>query len=70
MRWAAAVGLAAVPPLAGWTVHNGVRFDDYALARGGNAIIPFYRAFITDHIVSPDNGPPRAAWPRRCSATC
>ena len=25
-------------------------------ARGGNAIIPFYRAFITDHIISPSNG--------------
>ena len=36
---------------------NGVRFGDYTLARGGNAVIPFYRAFITDKIVSPDNGP-------------
>ena len=43
-------------PLAAWSVHNGVRFDSWALARGGNAIIPFYRAFITDHIVSPENG--------------
>ena len=39
-----------------WSVHNGVRFDSWGLARGGNAIIPFYRAFITDHIVSPENG--------------
>jgi hypothetical protein len=38
-------------------VLNGVRFGDYALARGGNAVIPFYRAFITDKIVSPANGP-------------
>jgi hypothetical protein len=38
-------------------VLNGVRFGDYALARGGNAVVPFYRAFITDRIVSPDNGP-------------
>ena len=37
-------------------MHNGVRFDTWALARGGNAIIPFYRAFITDHIVGPENG--------------
>jgi Dolichyl-phosphate-mannose-protein mannosyltransferase len=57
-RWrcAGALGLAAVLPLAAWTVHNGLRFDTYALARGGNAIIPFYRAFITDHIVAPENG--------------
>jgi hypothetical protein len=56
LRWAAAVALAAVLPLAAWSVHNGVRFDTWGLARGGNAIIPFYRAFITDHIVSPENG--------------
>ena len=37
-------------------MHNGVRFDSWGLARGGNAIIPFYRAFITDHIISPENG--------------
>jgi len=55
--WAGAVLAAAVIPLAAWAVLNGLRFDDYSLARGGNAVIPFYRAFITDRIVSPDNGP-------------
>jgi hypothetical protein len=49
--------LAGVLPLAAWAVLNGVRFGDYALARGGNAVIPFYRAFITDKIVAPENGP-------------
>ena len=43
-------------PLFAWSVHNGVRFDYWGIARGGDAIIPFYRAFITDHIVEPDNG--------------
>jgi hypothetical protein len=38
-------------------VHNGLRFNEYTLARGGNAIIPVYRAFIIDRIVSPENGP-------------
>jgi hypothetical protein len=57
MRLAAAFGAAAVVPLAAWAVLNGVRFDDYALARGGDAVIPFYRAYITDKIVSPRNGP-------------
>jgi hypothetical protein len=56
IRWAAALALAAVIPLVAWSVHNGVRFDTWSLARGGNAIIPFYRAFITDNIVSPQNG--------------
>jgi hypothetical protein len=55
--WAAAVVAAGVLPLAGWAALNGVRFGDYTLARGGNAVLPFYRAFITDRIVSPDNGP-------------
>jgi hypothetical protein len=56
-RWAGAFLLAAVLPLAAWAVLNGVRFGDYTLARGGNAVIPFYRAFITERIVRPDNGP-------------
>jgi hypothetical protein len=55
--WAGGFLAAAVVPLAAWAVLNGVRFGDYTLARGGNAVIPFYRAFITDRIVSPDNGP-------------
>lgn len=49
--------LAGLLPLVAWAMLNGVRFGDYALARGGNAVIPFYRAYITDKIVSPDNGP-------------
>ncbi|MFO7572281.1 MAG: glycosyltransferase family 39 protein [Gaiellaceae bacterium] len=53
---AAAVALAASLPLVAWSAHNGVRYDEWKLARGGNAVIPFYRAFITDRIVSPENG--------------
>jgi hypothetical protein len=56
-KWAGAFVVAGVLPLLAWALLNGVRFGDYALARGGNAVIPFYRAFITDRIVSPDNGP-------------
>ena len=55
--WAGAFLVAAIIPLAAWAVLNGVRFGDYTLARGGNAVIPFYRAFISDRIVAPDNGP-------------
>jgi hypothetical protein len=56
LTWAAALTAAAIVPLAAWSVHNGMRFGEYTLARGGNAIVPFYRAFITDHIVAPENG--------------
>jgi hypothetical protein len=57
IRYSTAFAAAAVLPLAAWTVQNGLRFGDYTVARGGNAVVPFYRAFITDHIVSPQNGP-------------
>ena len=57
LRWAAAFAVAATLPLVAWSVQNGLRYGDYTLARGGNAVVPFYRAFITDHIISPENGP-------------
>jgi hypothetical protein len=47
---------SAVAVLAVWTVHNGVRFDDYTVARGGNSRLPFERVYLTDRIVRPDNG--------------
>jgi hypothetical protein len=42
--------------LGGWALHNGVRYDNYTVARGGNATVPFYRTFVTDRIVEPSNG--------------
>ena len=46
----------AIAVLGSWTVLNGLRYDDYTLSRAG-AFLPFYRAFTTDHIVRPENGP-------------
>jgi hypothetical protein len=54
---AAAFLVPAVVLIAGWAVHNGIRYDNYTIARGGNATVPFYRAFVTDRIVRPSNGP-------------
>ena len=34
---------AAVVPLAVWAVHNAVRYDDLAVARGSKAWVPFFR---------------------------
>lgn len=48
---------SALVVLAIWTVHNGIRFDDYTVARGGNSRLPFERVYLTDRIVRPDNGP-------------
>ena len=53
----AAFAAAAVAPLAAWAVHNGLRFDDYSVARGAGVTVPFFRAFVNDKIVSPENGP-------------
>jgi Glycosyltransferase family 87/Dolichyl-phosphate-mannose-protein mannosyltransferase len=55
--WAVAFLLPALALLGGWILDNGLRYHDYILVRGGNATVPFYRAFVTDRIVSPSNGP-------------
>lgn len=57
-RARAVLGCLAVVAVAlgAWTVNNGLRYDDYTVARGGGAFFPFYRAFTADRIVSPENG--------------
>jgi hypothetical protein len=57
IRTTTAFVLAAGLPLLGWTVHNGVRLDDYTVVRGGGASVPLFRAFVADRIVRPENGP-------------
>jgi hypothetical protein len=52
----AAFAAAAILPLAGWVVHNGVRAHDYAVVRGGGSSLPLFRAFVADRIVEPGNG--------------
>jgi hypothetical protein len=53
---AAAFLVPAIVLIAGWAVHNWIRYDNYTLARGGSATVPFFRAFVTDRIVRPSNG--------------
>jgi 4-amino-4-deoxy-L-arabinose transferase-like glycosyltransferase len=48
---------AAALLLVAWAGYNDVRYHDFTVARGGQASIPLFRAFVTDRIVSPDNGP-------------
>ena len=52
----AAFAAAALVIIGAWTAHNGVRFGDYTLARGGNSRLPFERVFLTERIVRPENG--------------
>jgi hypothetical protein len=63
VTWAAAFVVPVVVILGAWTVHNGVRFHDYTIARGGSAFL-FYRTFLVDRIVRPDNGPASRALAR------
>ncbi len=56
LAWAAACSAAAVLPLAGWAVHNDVRYDDRTVTRGGRAWVPFLRVFAADRSISPGNG--------------
>jgi Dolichyl-phosphate-mannose-protein mannosyltransferase len=55
--WSGACVAAAILPLAAWAVHNGVRYDDTTVARGGRAWVPFLIVFTGNHTISPDNGP-------------
>ena len=57
LRWAGAFAAAAALPLLAWTLHNGLRYDEWGLARGGNAVIPLYRLLLFDRIAGPDDGP-------------
>jgi Dolichyl-phosphate-mannose-protein mannosyltransferase len=57
LTWVAVCLAAAVLPLAGWAVHNGIRYDDYVVARGGRAWVPFLRVWLADRTVAPENGP-------------
>jgi hypothetical protein len=55
LAWAGAILAAAVIPLGAWASYNRVRYDDFTVARAG--AYTFFRAFVTDGIVSPENGP-------------
>jgi hypothetical protein len=47
----------AIALLGAWAVTNLWRYDDLAVARGSKSSLPFFRAYVVDHIVDPDNGP-------------
>jgi hypothetical protein len=57
LTWVAVCLAAAVLPLAGWAVHNGIRYDDTTVARGGRAWVPFLRVWLADRTIAPENGP-------------
>ena len=48
--------VAALAPLAAWALHNGIRYDEPTVARGGRAWVPFLQVFTGDRTISPENG--------------
>ena len=48
--------VAAVLPLAAWAAHNGIRYDDATVARGGRAWVPFLLVFTGNRTIAPENG--------------
>lgn len=47
---------AAALPLAAWAAHNGLRYDDTTVARGGKAWVPFLQVFTANRTIAPGNG--------------
>lgn len=43
--------------LLGWASYNGLRYGDFTVARGSAVGTPFYRTFVMEKIVRPENGP-------------
>jgi hypothetical protein len=56
LTWSAAALAAAVAILGAWAVHNGIRYDDATVARGGRAWVPFLRVWLADRTIAPENG--------------
>lgn len=55
-QWSAVCLAAVLVPLGAWAVHNGIRYDDMTVARGGRAWVPFLRVFTADKTIAPENG--------------
>lgn len=56
VRAGAFLGVALVA-LAVWAGYNDLRYGDFTVSRSGNADVPFYRVFVLEKDVRPENGP-------------
>jgi 4-amino-4-deoxy-L-arabinose transferase-like glycosyltransferase len=56
IAWSGICLAGALVLLGGWALHNGVRYDDTTVARGGRAWVPFLRVFLADGTIDPGNG--------------
>jgi hypothetical protein len=56
IAWSGACLAGALVLLGAWAAHNGIRYHDTTVARGGRAWVPFLRVFTDDRTISPENG--------------
>jgi hypothetical protein len=56
LAWSGICLASALALLGAWAIHNGVRYDDATVARGGRAWVPFLRVFLADRTIAPENG--------------
>lgn len=49
--------VASIVLLAAWSSYNDLRYGEFTVARTSGASVPFWRVFIDDKLVQPDNGP-------------
>ena len=56
LAWSGACAVGAALLLGGWALHNGIRYDDATVARGGRAWVPFLIVFTGNRTISPENG--------------
>lgn len=52
-----AAAAAFIVVVAGWAGVNDARYGDFTVYRLGPAAMPFYRLYLSDRLIRPDNGP-------------
>jgi hypothetical protein len=57
VAYAAVFAAAGIAALACWAGYNDARYGDFVVARTASADIPFYRMFVLERTIAPDNGP-------------
>jgi hypothetical protein len=56
LAWSGMCVLCALGLLGAWALHNGLRYDDATVARGGRAWVPFLIVFTGNRTIAPENG--------------
>jgi hypothetical protein len=54
--------------LLAWSGYNDARYGDFTVSRTTWAHMPFYRLYVFDHLIQPENGPASRALARAVSA--